>query len=113
MSNEPEPPPPPYEDQLEPGDSSSPTCPTGAVHEWSKPYYPRSAYVMAIFLFPCGILCCLKMKEVKCLKCRAEYTIGEGEEDPQKKAERDQAYRLGFAIGAVGQLARGVGGSGG
>ncbi|KAI9008060.1 hypothetical protein BC832DRAFT_591306 [Gaertneriomyces semiglobifer] len=86
------------------GDATSACCPTGEPHSWLPPYYPKSAWCMAIGLFPFGILCCLKMKESRCERCGAELTLGEGEEDPAKQAERDRAYRLGFAIGAATQV---------
>ncbi|KAJ3157877.1 hypothetical protein HDU89_000256 [Geranomyces variabilis] len=80
-------------------------------HQWSKPYYPRSAYCMAVFLFPIGLLCCLRMREERCQVCGEEHTLDEPEEDPAKKAQADQAYRLGFAAGAIGQLVHGGGGA--
>ncbi|TPX77524.1 hypothetical protein CcCBS67573_g01203 [Chytriomyces confervae] len=65
-------------------------------HEWSQAYYPVSAYLCAILCFPIGLLCCIRLKERKCLIC--------GEEREEALVERqgdDNAYRLGFAVGAV------------
>ncbi|KAI8911312.1 hypothetical protein DFJ77DRAFT_469590 [Powellomyces hirtus] len=102
MSSNPSGPPPAYEHAVVAEGSSTESLTTCQVHQWSKPYYPTSAYCLAAFFFPIGILCCLRMREQRCLVCKEERTIGEPEEDPEKKAQAEQAYRLGFAVGAVG-----------
>lgn len=73
---------------------------------WSKPYYPVSAYIIAIILFPIGILCCLKMEEVKCTDCGEEVpsqdvSAGPSPQQVEAQRRRDEAYRLGFAVGAI------------
>ncbi|KAI8615861.1 hypothetical protein BC830DRAFT_1120595 [Chytriomyces sp. MP71] len=65
-------------------------------HSWSKPYYPVSAYVVAVLCFPIGVLCCVRMKERKCIKCGLET-----DETYVERRGDDNAYRLGFAIGAI------------
>jgi hypothetical protein len=52
----------------------------------------------------CGFLCCGKMKESQCLVCGLEIPFNQIEvayEDPDETRRRDEAYRLGFAIGAI------------
>ncbi|KAI8836327.1 hypothetical protein BC829DRAFT_54312 [Chytridium lagenaria] len=68
-------PPPPY------SSIGGPLCKESGNHAWTKPYYPVSAWVVAILCFPIGVLCCLKMKEVKCEGCGVEIPIREFERE--------------------------------
>ncbi|KAI9325373.1 hypothetical protein BDR26DRAFT_879646, partial [Obelidium mucronatum] len=64
-------------------------------HSWGNEYYPVSAYVISILCFPCGILCCFRMKEKKCRLCGLCVDV-----EYVEPSLNDDSYRLGFAIGA-------------
>ncbi|ORY50438.1 hypothetical protein BCR33DRAFT_713241, partial [Rhizoclosmatium globosum] len=62
-------------------------------HSWGEPYFSVSAYVVGILCFPCGLLCCFRMKDKKCSKCGevvdADYVERQGD---------DHAYRMGLQL---------------
>jgi hypothetical protein len=72
---------------------------TACQHECGDSYYTNCAYAWAICLFPVGILCCLRMKIFKCQKCGLEIE----DENGQNNGLNTNAYKTGFAIGAVSQ----------
>ncbi|KAI8916084.1 hypothetical protein EDD86DRAFT_197611 [Gorgonomyces haynaldii] len=71
-------------------------------HNWSKAFYPPCALAWLI-LFPIGILCCLRMKIHRCSKCGEEIEADNGQD---VKVGNDNAYRLGFVVGAVTETIR-------
>ncbi|KAJ8959334.1 hypothetical protein NQ318_022020 [Aromia moschata] len=48
-------------------------CPVCHNGSWTGTY-SCCAWLLAIFCFPCGILCCCCMRKKKCTKCG--YTVG-------------------------------------
>ncbi|KAI9358257.1 hypothetical protein DFJ73DRAFT_819322, partial [Zopfochytrium polystomum] len=106
---EPADPPPPSPSMPPPPAYAPRSCADRGFHNWSHDeYYPPAAYIVALICFPCGILCCLKMKEVKCHDCAAETPVDKAHppspEQLALEARRDEAYRLGFAVGAFSEM---------
>jgi hypothetical protein len=73
---------------------------TECEHQWGESYYPTCAYLWAVFVFPIGILCCLRMKVRNCVKCGEELEDENGQNQPIDTP----AYKVGYAIGAVSEV---------